>query len=1038
MTAFGLGRYSGNERPLKARQIIVWNHFAQLTAHEIKFCFMFVYNRYYRLNLRGVKNTLCNSFYYQIFNTMIKKTGILLVALTISYALFSSAFAQSAACEFANSDTTTVPASSLLGSVNNAGLAVDGDVATASNLIANVTLLGSGSVSQTLIFPTVSTLNDSVTILLGYGGSALQTLAQVSQSVTFETFNGATSNGDAAPLNMGLIKVGNGGNTFTYGIRPAAQFDRVKFTLTPGPLTVIGASCQLDIYYACKGPYPVSSSGAGLCTNAGSAAGSTSASCVGCAVANPDRAVDTDVNSFAAITVPVSLLGGSAMLDVSDFPTAGKVGDTVQVIVGVNAALLNAGTSGVIIETLNAGVSNGDSVTLDNNTATVVDSTKRVYMFQPAYVYDAVRVTVKAQVASVGGSMLSEVRVYGVCKRDFVASPFVTGDVCIGGDSTATTATGNPPAPLPRANYVESPANAIDNNSSNYSTINVALGVVGSGSAAQYIHFQNQGCTGDTIKAIIQDNNGNPASVSALGQITVQLFNGSTPVGTPTTASSSTVTGLQTAGKTELLFASSDQYDGFQITLNSANTVGALNSLRFYGVCAQPKTPPQLDTTNSTLNICYNSKATLKTTVPTGATVEWFLSPTASPSSLVFTGPTFVTPNLTNTTTFYARTTLNAGGCTSNILIPYTVVVNRQLPAPVLLTTPSLEVCLNGDTLLAVSLPTLTPPLTNGLVKWYDAPTGGNLVFIGTSFRTPAVRVPSVVYYLETDSVGCTSLARTSLTVTTRDKVFGPVVTCGSQVVFSGATQFQWTPVPNATKYYVKQCSSCIPIELDSLRYHYGGQTPGSFSTITVYAGGFNPVDICAVSKESQAVTCRYNGCDPYTVSFTAVNPIQCLPASVDFIDNTPGTVKWSWKFGDGDSSNVQNPTHIYTVPGYYDIRLDVEKSDNCKGSQISTNFVQICATPNVFFPSAFTPNGDNLNDTYTAVGGGVETFEMEIYNQWGEKVFATQAFFDAWNGKKNNTGDDLPEGVYAYRAKVKLVESPELVDYKGNITLIR
>lgn len=968
---------------------------------------------------------------------MIKKTGILLVALTISYALFSSAFAQSQACEFANSDTTSVPASSLLGSVNNAGLAVDGDVATASNLIANVTLLGSGSVSQTLIFPTLSTLNDSVTILLGYGGSALQTIAQVSQAVTFETFNGATSNGDAAPLNMGLIKVGNGGNTFTYGIRPAAQFDRVKFTLTPGPLTVVGASCQLDIYYACKGPYTVASSGAGLCTNGGSAAASTSASCVGCTVSNPDRAVDTDVNSFATISVPVSLLGGAAMLDVSDFATPGKVGDTVQVIVGINSALLNAGTSGVIIETLNGGVSNGDSVTLDNNTATVVDSTKRVYMFQPAYVYDAIRVTVKAQVASIGGSMLSEVRVYGVCKRDFVASPFVTGDVCIGGDSTATSATGNPPAPLPRTNYVESPANAIDNNAANYSTINVALGLAGSGSTAQYIHFQNQGCTGDTIKAIIQENNGNPASVSALGQITVQLFNGPNPVGTPTTASSSTVTGLQTAGKTELLFASTDQYDGFQITLNSANTVGALNSLRFYGVCAQPKTPPQLDTTSSTLNICYNTKATLKTTVPTGATVEWFLSPTANPGSLVFTGPIFITPNLTTTTTFYARTTLNAGGCTSNILIPYTVVVNRQLPPPVV-TIPTIEICLNGDTLLTATLPTLTPPLTNTSIKWYDAPTGGNLLFIGNNFRTASLKVPSTVYYLETDSVGCVSSTRTSRTVTTKDKVLGPVVSCGSIITTSGATPFQWTAVPNATKYYVKKCSSCIPIEIDSLRFNNGGQSPGEFSTITVYAGAFTNNDACRISQESAAVTCRYNGCDPYTVSFTAVNPIQCLPASVRFVDNTPGTVKWSWKFGDGDSSNVQNPTHIYTVPGYYDIRLDVEKADNCKGSQTSTNFIQICATPNVFFPSGFTPNGDNLNDTYTAVGGGVETFEMEIYNQWGEKVFTTQAFFDAWNGKKDNTGDDLPEGVYVYYAKVKLVESPAVVDYKGNITLIR
>ena len=993
---------------------------------------MFVYNRYYRLNLRGVKNALCNSIYYQIFNTMIKKTGILLIALTISYALFSNVFAQSGACEMANKDTTTVPTSPLLGSVDNAGLAVDGDKSTASSLLANVTLLGTGTVSQTLIFPTLSSFNDSVTVLLGYSGSSLQTLAQVSKSVIVETFNGTTSNGDAMPLSEGLIKVVNSGSTFTYGIRPAAAFDRIKFTLSPGGLMAVGASSQLDIYYACKGPYPISTSGIPLCTNASSVTSGTSGACVGCAVSNPNNAIDNNSNSFASMTVPVSLLGGSVNLDIGGFPTAGRIGDSIEVILGVDAALLVAGTNSVIIETLNGGVSNGDSVVLNDNALSVVDSNRRTYTMRPAFNYDAIRITVNGQLVSAGGgAMTSDVKVYGACKKDFIATPFVSGNLCISGDSTATEVTGNLPAPLPTNASVTSPANAIDNDATNYSTLNVTIGAAGTVSATQYIHFLNQGCQGDSIKATIQDNNGNPASVSTFGQYSLQLFNGTTPVGSPTTAGSPTVTAVQAANRTELKFAASDIYDGFKITLNSAAIAGAATSIRFFGVCAQPKTPPQIDTLASKLNICYNSSAVLSAKVPAGTTVEWYTTPTAIPSSLVFTGNVFNTPALTSTQTFYARTILTTGsGCSSNILIPYTVVVNRQLPAPTFTTNP-IAICENTDVLLTAKFPVIAPPI-QASINWYDAATGGTLLTIGANYRTPSLTT-STTYFVGADSAGCKSLSRTPITVNTAAKVAGPFVSCGSNITQAQSTPFQWTAVPGALTYLVDKGDGLPPVDNPSLTYNFPGQTPGQFSTIIVTA---KTSDVCGFSKPSASQTCEYKGCNAYDVTFSAVNPNQCLPATVQFLNTTSGIVSWDWRFGDGATSTEQNPTHAYTAAGFYAVTLNVIDVRGCAGSQTEANFVQICDFPNVFFPTGFTPNGDNVNDTYSVQGGGIESIEIDIYNQWGQRVFESKVFGEAWDGKKS--GDNMPEGTYVYYAKVKLVEDSSIKEYKGNITLIR
>jgi len=89
------------------------------------------------------------------------------------------------------------------------------------------------------------------------------------------------------------------------------------------------------------------------------------------------------------------------------------------------------------------------------------------------------------------------------------------------------------------------------------------------------------------------------------------------------------------------------------------------------------------------------------------------------------------------------------------------------------------------------------------------------------------------------------------------------------------------------------------------------------------------------------------------------------------------------------------------------------------------------------YFPNAFTPNGDGLNDFY-GMGGRFEavvTFEMYIYNRWGKLVFQTNDPNEKWDGKVD--GVDAIDGVYSYAVFIdEMYREP--YNLAGTFTLYR
>lgn len=109
---------------------------------------------------------------------------------------------------------------------------------------------------------------------------------------------------------------------------------------------------------------------------------------------------------------------------------------------------------------------------------------------------------------------------------------------------------------------------------------------------------------------------------------------------------------------------------------------------------------------------------------------------------------------------------------------------------------------------------------------------------------------------------------------------------------------------------------------------------------------------------------------------------------------------------------------------------------DNCK----STDSIFIDIIPAVIaLPNAFSPNGDGLNDVFTAkITGKVGDFQLAIFNRYGQRVFYSGDPDIGWNGKYN--GIDCPIETYVWEISFTVPEAglPVTKKQKGFVQLLR
>jgi gliding motility-associated-like protein len=132
----------------------------------------------------------------------------------------------------------------------------------------------------------------------------------------------------------------------------------------------------------------------------------------------------------------------------------------------------------------------------------------------------------------------------------------------------------------------------------------------------------------------------------------------------------------------------------------------------------------------------------------------------------------------------------------------------------------------------------------------------------------------------------------------------------------------------------------------------------------------------------------------------------------VSFFDRSTFASRWQWFFDDDGYSILTNPTYRFRDTGVHKVKLQVS-NQYCTDTIVK--FIDVIPKVTYFLPNAFSPNSDGNNDSYRGLGytDGMREFKFRIFNRWGEKIFETTDPAASWNGKKFNTGQDEPQGVY-------------------------
>jgi gliding motility-associated-like protein len=107
----------------------------------------------------------------------------------------------------------------------------------------------------------------------------------------------------------------------------------------------------------------------------------------------------------------------------------------------------------------------------------------------------------------------------------------------------------------------------------------------------------------------------------------------------------------------------------------------------------------------------------------------------------------------------------------------------------------------------------------------------------------------------------------------------------------------------------------------------------------------------------------------------------------------------------------------------------------NCTKTDVVT--VNVTFNNSLYIPTAFTPNGDGVNDQFVVKARGVAIYNIRIFNRWGQQVFFSDNVSAHWDGKFNSLMQ--PAGSYVYIVTYSYFgqEDKELMQ-KGAFTLIR
>lgn len=193
------------------------------------------------------------------------------------------------------------------------------------------------------------------------------------------------------------------------------------------------------------------------------------------------------------------------------------------------------------------------------------------------------------------------------------------------------------------------------------------------------------------------------------------------------------------------------------------------------------------------------------------------------------------------------------------------------------------------------------------------------------------------------------------------------------------------------------------------------------------YHAVLSNTDGCVVSTEKKTIVIdRARPGITYPLEYAVVN----LPLRLN-ARTFGSSVLWNPGFSLDGVTNV-SPLFKGTQEQQYTITI----TTNTGCITVDTQAVKIIKGVEIYVPTAFTPNGDGLNEILRPTLMGISEFHFfRVYNRWGQLVFETSTKYKGWDGKLGSTRQAT--GVYVWVAEGKGVDG-QTYTKRGTSVLVR
>lgn len=273
-----------------------------------------------------------------------------------------------------------------------------------------------------------------------------------------------------------------------------------------------------------------------------------------------------------------------------------------------------------------------------------------------------------------------------------------------------------------------------------------------------------------------------------------------------------------------------------------------------------------------------------------------------------------------------------------------------------------------------------------------------------------------------TDANGCTPALSAASLIEPANIAFQSIVTtdagclleqCDGSVQASaiGATKYSLNGVINNTGDFQSLCA-------------------GNYTLLAGNSAG------CEVTESVAIVP----GEGPYA-NFTASSSEMALPENDLITFNTSvnaTSYEWTIQGSNFDYSSAQYDLNVELpfADGNYEVCLIASNQTTCKDTLC--RFVNVRDEFTIWVPNAFTPDGDEYNNTFDPIISNVDgqAYDFFIFDRWGQLVFESHDLNQGWDGTFN--GEFTPAGIYVWKIRLKSIQNDEYREYTGQLTMLK